>query len=168
MSQRRKLLIPSVVALAAVIALAASITYAFPSSPSNAQTFPLRQTVSNSDWNFTASINATSVHLGQSILLTTELRNTSPSNQTISPFVQPIINPGVYASNGTQVWGWNPPQATWPGFNVTSGQGLPANIVIPTSQLSAGQTYTIKVVPISTQFLTPTSFSLSIQFTVQH
>ena len=167
MIQKRKLLLPSIVALAAVIALATSITYAFPSNPSAAQAFPLRQTVSNSEWNFTASINVTSVHLGQSLVLTTELTNTSPYNQTISPYVNPYIDPGVYESNGTQVWAWNPMQATWPNINVTSGQSLSGMVVIPTSSLSPGQTYTIKVVPIATQFLTPTSFSLGVQFTVQ-
>jgi hypothetical protein len=146
--------------------MAASIAYAFPSSPAPAQTFTPQQSAISLDWRFTATINATSVHLGQSILLTTKLTNMSPSNQTIAPYVNPIINPGVYASNGTEVWAWNPPQVNWPTMTFTSGQVISGAVIIPTSQLQAGQTYTIKVVPISTQFLTPSNFALGLQFSV--
>lgn len=167
---KRRLVLPSIVALAVVIGLAASIVYAFPpnpASPAYTQSFPTRQTASNGDWNFTASINSSSVPLGQSIRLLTSLTNISPTNQTIAPYVEPLINPGVYSSNGTEVWAWNPPQVNWATMTFPSGQVLSGNVVIPTSQLQAGQTYTIKVVPISIQFLTPASLALSFQFSVR-
>ena len=166
MTTKKKLVLPSIVALVVVLGAAAGIMYSFPSNPPNTQEFPLRQSASDSSWNFTASINATLVAPGQTITLMTELTNVSPSNQTIAPYVNPIVNPGVYASNGTQLWGWNPLQATWPSMTFASGQSISGSIAIPTSHLVAGQTYTIKVVPLATQFLTPGNFALAFQFSV--
>ncbi len=162
-----KLVLSSVVAVVAALGLAASIVYAFPSPNSTStQAYPLRLSASGSGWNFTASINSSSVKDGQSILLLTSLTNTSPSNQAISLYIVPYINPSVYAMNGTELWAWNPPQHTWTSWTVASGQSITGNNVIPTSQLRAGQTYLIKVVPLSAQFLTPNNFALTLQFSV--
>ena len=119
---------------------------------------------------------SSSVKAGQSILLMTSLVNTYASNHScslskecgdsIAPYVNPYINPSVYATNGTELWAWNPPQTTWPSMTVTSGQNISGKVVIPTSQLHAGQVYLIKVVPLSTQFLTPNNFALTFQFSV--
>lgn len=157
----------SVVAVVVALGLAASIGYAFPSPNSTATlTYPLRLSASGSGWNFIASINSSSVEAGQLILLMASLVNTYSSNQTIAPYVNPYINPSVYATNGTELWAWNPPQATWPSMTVTSGQDISGKVVIPTSQLHAGQVYLIKVVPLSTQFLSPDNFALTFQFSV--
>jgi hypothetical protein len=124
----------------------------------------LQASASNSNWNFVVSINATTVEYGQPILLVANLTNTSPSNQTIRPFVAPFINPSVVAANGTEVWAWNPPQAIWRNWNVTSGQSLSARVVIPTFDLPQGA-YRIVVAPLSSQF--PSTFNLTLSFSVQ-
>jgi hypothetical protein len=124
----------------------------------------LQASSSSSNWNFVVSINATTGGYGEPILLVANLTNTSPSNQTIRPFVAPFINPSVVAANGTKVWAWNPPEVTWPNTNVTSGQSLSERVVIPTLNLRQGA-YRILVAPLSSQF--PSTFNLTLRFSVQ-
>jgi len=124
----------------------------------------LQSGTSNATWKFIVSTNATTVESGQSILLWANLTNTSPSNKTIRPFVEPYINPGVIAANGTIVWAWNPPEVTWPNWNVTSGQSLSERVYIPTTNLRDG-VYTIQVAPLSSEF--SENFNLTLRFSVQ-
>lgn len=123
----------------------------------------LQGSSSDSIWNFVVSINATTVKYGQPLLLVANLTNTSPSSQTIRPYPQPFINPSVLSSNGTMVWAWDPPVATWPNWNVTSGQTLSAEVVIPTGFPQG--VYQIDVAPLSSQF--PNTFNLTLHFSVQ-
>ena len=123
----------------------------------------LQSSASNSSWRFVVSINATAVESGQSILLWANLTNTSPSNETIRPFVQPYINPSVTGANGTVVWAWNPPEATWLNWNVTSGQSLLQDVVIPMTSLQNG-VYGIQVAPLSSEF--SENFNLTLHFSV--
>jgi hypothetical protein len=116
-------------------------------------------------WNFTATISSNSVPSGQSILLWANLTNIGPS-VTFSEFARPYINPEVYAANGTEVWAWNPPQSTWPNWNITSGETTSQDVSIPTSQLVAGQSYFVTVAPISVQFPTPNNLTFTFQFSV--
>jgi hypothetical protein len=124
----------------------------------------LQSSASNSSWKFVVSINATTVEVGQSLLLWANLTNTSPSNQTIRPYVQPFINPQVIAANGTTVWAWDPPEVTWLNTNVTSGQSLSQYVVIPTTSFRAGA-YRIEVAPVESQF--SGNFNLTLRFTTQ-
>ena len=116
-------------------------------------------------WNFTVSISSNSVVLGQTILLDANLTNIGP-NMTFSEFVRPYINPAVYAANGTEVWAWDPPQSIWPNWTIASGETTSEDVIIPTSQLLAGQSYYITVAPISIQFPTPNNLTFSFQFFV--
>ena len=129
----------------------------------------LQASASNSNWNFVVSINSTTVEYGQSILLVANLTNTSPSNQTIRPFVAPFINPSVIAANGTFVWAWNPSEVTWPNTNVTNGQTISQKVVIPTTDFPAtgfrAGVYRIEVAPLSSQV--SSTFNLTLRFSVQ-
>jgi hypothetical protein len=116
--------------------------------------------------NFTASISSNSVNRGETILLTTSLTNIG-QNETISNFVEPYINPVVYAMNGTQVWAWDPPAVTFPNRTISTGETISQNVSIPTSQLQEGQSYFIEVMPISIQFPTPNNDTFSFRFTVR-
>ena len=124
----------------------------------------LQSSASNSSWKFVVSINATTVESRQYLLLWANLTNTSPSNRTIRPFVEPIVNPSITAPNGTEVWRWDSPQELWPNTNVTSGQTLPQRVDIPTINLRDG-VYTIQVAPISSEF--SENFNLTLRFSVQ-
>jgi hypothetical protein len=123
----------------------------------------LQSSVSNSSWEFVGSTNATTVKGGQFILLWANLTNTSPSNQTIRPYVQPFINPNVVAANGTVVWAWDPPEVTWLNTNVTSGQSISQDVVILTTGFQAGA-YQIEVAPLSSQF--SNDFNLTLRLSV--
>jgi len=156
----------SLAAIAIGVVLAVTVGQAFPSANANTGTFPRQLSVSGVGWNFTASLNTTSVIPGQTILLEAVLTNISPSNQTIAPDIDPFVNPGIYAQNETQLWAWNPPQVNSPSNTLVSGQSYAADVAIPTSKLRSGQVYLIKVVPISTEFLSPVDFTLVFQFLV--
>ena len=123
----------------------------------------LQSSASNSSWRFVVSMNATTVANGQFIFLWANLTNTSPSSKTIRPYVEPFINPSINAANGTGVWAWDPPEETWPNTNVTSGQTLSQEVVIPTTNLRDG-IYTIDVAPLSSEF--SESFNLTMHFAV--
>ncbi len=117
-------------------------------------------------WNFTVSINSNSVTRGQTILLVANLTNIGP-NTTIKEFVKPYINPGIYATNGTEVWAWNPPHSTSLNMTIASGETISQDVNIPTSQLLVGQSYLIKVAPLSIQFPTPNNLTFTFQFSVR-
>jgi outer membrane lipoprotein-sorting protein len=123
----------------------------------------LQSSASSSKWKFVVRIDATVVHAGQSLLLMASLTNTSPSNQTIRPYVQPFVNPSVIATNGKEVWAWDPLVVTWPNTNVTSGQSLSQQVSIPTANFPVGE-YTVEIAPLSSQF--SENFSLSMPFSV--
>jgi hypothetical protein len=126
----------------------------------------LQSSASGSNWKFVVSINTTTVEGGQSLLLWANLTNTSPSNQTIRPFVEPFINPRVLAANGTVVWAWDPPEVTWTNWNVTSGQSLSQQVDVPTTSIRWGSAYLIEVAPLSSQF--SNDFNLTLRFSVQY
>lgn len=127
---------------------------------------PLRISANwNGAWNLTATISTDSVVGNEGILLKANL--TSGTNQTIKQFVEPVINYKVYAANGTLLWGWNPPQTTYPNMNVSSGQTFSQNAVVPTYPLESGQAYLLEVIPVAIQFPSPDNMSFTFQFTVR-
>lgn len=119
----------------------------------------------NGEWNFTATISSNSIVGNEGISLSANLR--SEINQTIKEFVKPAINYGVYATNGSELWAWNPPQSTWPNMTVVSGQTFSQEAVVPTYPLHAGQSYFIKVEAVAVQFPSPDDMTLTFQFSVQ-
>ena len=127
---------------------------------------PMRISATDGGWNFTVTISSNSVAHGESIRLVANLTNVGISNKTINRFVKPYINPGVYATNGTELWQWNPPQSTWPNVTITSGETVWQDVSIPTSQLPAGQTYLIKVAPLPISFPSPNNMTFTFRFFV--
>jgi len=128
----------------------------------------LQSSASISNWRFVVSINVTTIEVGQSLLLWANLTNTSPSNQTIRPFVGPYITSRVVAANGTVVWTWEPPEVTWPNWNVTSGQTLSQDVDIPTTNFRTGS-YLVDVAPLTTDFgqIVSNNFNLTLPFSTQ-
>jgi hypothetical protein len=48
------------------------------------------------------------------------------------------------------LWTWQPPSATWPNYTIPSSQSLILNgLSIPTSHLTAGHIYSMKIVTVS-------------------
>ena len=116
-------------------------------------------------WNFTVTINSSSVVRGQTIELVANLTNIAP-NQTINSWIVPYINPSVYSSNGTEVWAWYPPQH-YENMTIASGETFSQDVSIPTSQLVSGQSYFIQVAPLSIQFPTPNNYTFTFEFSVR-
>jgi hypothetical protein len=128
----------------------------------------LQSSASISNWRFVVSINATTIEIGQSLLLWANLTNTSPSNQTIRPFVGPYVTSRVVAANGTVVWTWEPPEVRWPNWNVTSGQTLSQDVDIPTASFRIGS-YLVEVAPLITDLgqIVSNNFNLTLSFSTQ-
>ena len=128
---------------------------------------PLCTSIASGIWNFTVSINTNSPGQGQSVQLVAELTNIGSTNETITNFVEPYINPEVYTTNGTAVWAWDPPEVTWSTWTIPSGQTLMQTVNIPTSQLSAGQAYSIILVPLTIPSTPPhINMTITMQFSV--
>ena len=117
-------------------------------------------------WNFTVTINSSSVARGQDILFMANLTNYGP-NQTFNRWIEPFINPSVSSSNGTGVWAWDPPAVTFANVTIASGETISQDVNIPTSRLLSGQSYFITVAPLSLQFPTPNNYTFTLQFTVR-
>lgn len=117
-------------------------------------------------WNFTATINSTSVVKGQSILLWANLTNLGP-NETFNQWIGPYINPMVTNSAGVQVWAWDPPAVMFGNFTVKSGETISQDVDIPTAALIPGQSYFISVTPLSLQFPTPNNYTFTFEFSVK-
>ena len=166
----------SLVVVAVIITAAAGALLASsrmdPSGPDNPATSAVSAFKTNNTWNFTVSLSASSVSQGQSVQLTAQLTNISPTSQNIQNYVEPYINPMVYPSrsasaNGTVVWAWNPPEEVWATWTFQSGQALVQTVDIPTSSLSMNQTYAIEVIPLSgSTFTAQSGLSITIQFSV--
>jgi outer membrane protein assembly factor BamB len=95
-------------------------------------------------WNYTVSLNATRVTVGESILVWGNLTYTGQNSITINQ-VNPSIGLSVYDAAGKLAWMY-----AVPGFNfianITAGQKINYYVVVPTSTLKSG-TYTIETEP---------------------
>jgi hypothetical protein len=178
MMLRRRALGTTIIALvvvAVVIITATGVLLAMNRMDSNGADNPASSVSTfktNNTWNFTVSINSSSVIQGQPVQLVAQLTNISPTSQTIQNYVEPYINPMVYPSgyasaNGTVVWAWNPPEEVWATWTVQSGHTLVQTVNIPTSELGVNQTYTIEVVPLSgSAFTAQSGLGITIQFSI--
>ena len=98
------------------------------------------------DWNFSVTLSSAVLQEGQPIDAYINVTNISGQTQTVHE-VNPIINPVIYSENGTIVWAWDPPQINFI-TNVTSLPGTSDGpFVIPTSNLSPGEVYTLSIWP---------------------
>jgi hypothetical protein len=124
------------------------------------------QSSAGGDWNFTVTINSDSLIRGQNIRLVANLTNIGQNISFSNGFVEPYINPGVYATNGTEVWAWDPSEVIV-ASTIAAGETISQDVGIPTSQLTPGQSYLIELAPISVQFPTPNNLTFTFQFSVQ-
>jgi hypothetical protein len=100
----------------------------------------------NGDWNFSLTLNATTVKRGQVIAALLNLTNISGQNQSVH-IVDPLYAPIVYAQNGTEVSCVCPSEinslANWIAGPVNSQKWD-----IPTSSLPPGESYVLNVWPL--------------------
>jgi hypothetical protein len=119
-------------------------TYFISSTQSLAQGSPLSTT--NGDWTFSIRIQNSLLAFGGQFGLSYNLTNISGHPQTVH-IVNPMINPVIYAENGSEVWAWNPPT-----YNaITTIPPTPGNwsqpLNFPPSGLPAGR-YVLSVWPL--------------------
>lgn len=128
--------------------------------PQNSQ----RVSMLNSIWNFTASLNSFEVSQAQAVAVTANLTNISPVSQIMSERIQPWFSVSVYASNGSVLWTLGPAQPSLTNYTIWSGYSYSQSTSIPTSGLSIGQSYTIRVNPPS--FATANNMTITMRFTL--
>jgi hypothetical protein len=79
--------------------------------------------------------------------LTTTFQLTNVSNQTQRVDVDdPLVLPTILTQNGTIVWAYQPPSYN-EIENVTPGQTLSEQLVLPAWMLTAGQSYIVSAAP---------------------
>ena len=100
----------------------------------------------NGDWSFSLQLSSQVVPKGQPIDAYINVTNISGQTQRVHE-VNPIVNPAIYSENGSYIWAWNPPGINF-FSNVTAGSGTTGGpYVIPTSELSVGQSYILSIYP---------------------
>ena len=62
----------------------------------------------NGDWTFSIRLQNSLLAMGGQSNLSYNLTNISGQPQTVH-VVNPLVNPEIYAENGSEVWAWNPP-----------------------------------------------------------
>ncbi len=101
----------------------------------------------NGDWVFSIRLQNSLLAFGQYFALSYNLTNISGQPQTVH-FVNPLINPAIYSTNGTLVWAWNPP--TYNGIETIPNKAgnWSSPLDIPASALSTSQKYVLSVFPL--------------------
>ena len=109
---------------------------------------------SNGNYSFTIRLNGTTVVKGQEISLFYNLTNISGEYQKVEVII-PLVIPTIQSENGSYVW-LKPPQSFTAGAtNLPNGFSLSANLLIPTSNMSAAQKYLLSVGPLIGPFVGP-------------
>jgi hypothetical protein len=85
--------------------------------------------------------------MGQGFALSYNLTNISGQALTVHE-VNPLVNPTIYASNGTVVWAWNPPSINFITTIPFKAGNWSAPLDLPATALSAGQKYVLSVFPL--------------------
>ena len=124
-----------------------------------------RSSIANGVWNFTVVLTPSTTRQGDPVEMLALLTNIGAENQTVAQFATPIVNPSIYAANGTRVWAWDPPGKTWSKMTITSGQTIDQGVSIPTSSLLPGQTYLVEVSPLSISSASNMTVTIQLQVT---
>ena len=101
--------------------------------------FPVNMSASSDVWSLTAQINRTVVTSGQQVSFTFYLQNTNTQNESIQ-VANPLANPQIYTQQGKLVWTYQQ-SGSVALQQVAPGEKLYDQVIIPTSELQAGQTY---------------------------
>jgi hypothetical protein len=82
---------------------------------------------------------------GQNITIVFMLTNISNQTQKVD-IDGPLVLPTIYTQSGTVVWAYQPPSYN-EIENVTAGQTISQELVLPTWMLGGGQSYTLSSYP---------------------
>jgi hypothetical protein len=113
-------------------------------SAQHSQSSPLSQ--SNRNWTFSISVGSSTIARNQELALSYNLTNITGLPQTVH-VVNPLVNPVIYSTNGSQVWAWDPPSMNYVTVIPKAGE-LTGSVAIPTSNLSADQEYVLSASPM--------------------
>jgi hypothetical protein len=159
----------SMVAVVLVVLVAGSLGVGYFAGYNNRQTITTTSTVllsttitqtvqttelsrSNSNYSFSIRLNGTTIVKGQEISLFYNLTNISGKYQKVGVII-PLVIPTIQSENGSYVW-LKPPQSfTGGATNLPNGFSLSANLLIPTSNMSAAQKYLLSVGPLIGPFV---------------
>lgn len=100
---------------------------------------PVNLSASFDVWVLTAQLNTTVVTIGEPINFTFYLENTWTQNESISVSF-PLANPAIYTQNGKPVWTYEQ-LGTTAIQQITPGEKFGDQLLIPTTELQAGQSY---------------------------
>ena len=101
---------------------------------------------SNGDWAFSIRLHGSLLAFGGQYGLSYNLTNISGQPQIVH-VVNPLVNPVIYAMNGTEVWAWNPPDFNGIMTIPPTAGNWSEPINFPPSTLPAGQ-YVLSIWPL--------------------
>ena len=96
-------------------------------------------------WNYAVTLTTNQIQQGQNITAIFTLTNFSNQNQTVD-VDHPLVLPTIYTQSGTVVWAY-PPLSYNEIENVTAGQAMTEQMILPTWMLQAGQSYILSTSP---------------------
>ncbi len=97
-------------------------------------------------WNYAVTLTTNEIQPGQNITALFQLTNMSNETQTVD-LGGPMVLPTIYAQDGKVVWAYQPSADTNAVQNVAAGRVLSEQLTLPTSMLSAGQSYILSSSP---------------------
>ncbi len=100
---------------------------------------PVNLTASFDVWTVNAYLDATVASQGQQLNFTFYVENTSTQNESIA-VADPLANPEIYSQAGVLVWSYQQ-SATTAIQQIAPGGRIYGQLLVPTSELQAGQTY---------------------------
>jgi len=102
---------------------------------------------SNGDWLFSIRLQNSLLPMGRVLTLSYNLTNISGQAQTVD-IANPLINPTICSANGSVAWAWNPSVMNYITTIPPKAGNWSAPLDIPTSALTAGQSYVLSVYPL--------------------
>jgi hypothetical protein len=97
-------------------------------------------------WNYEVTLTTNQIQQGQNITAIFTLTNFSNETQTVD-LGGPLVLPTIYSQDGKVVWAYQPSADTNAIQNITAGQAITEQMVLPTWMLQADQSYILSTCP---------------------
>jgi hypothetical protein len=112
---------------------------------STQQSGPVTWFTTYGGWNYSMTLTSDTIQQDENLTATFQLTNVSNQTQRVD-VDDPLVLPTILTQNGKVVWAYQPPSYN-EIENVTAGQTLSEQLVLPAWMLTAGQSYIVSTAP---------------------
>jgi hypothetical protein len=109
------------------------------------QSGPVTWFTTYGSWNYSMTLTSDTIQQDENLTATFQLTNVSNQTQRVD-VDDPLVLPTILTQNGSVVWAYQPPSYN-EIENVTAGQTLSEQLVLPAWMLAAGQSYIVSSAP---------------------